>query len=72
MKKIEALGKSLNRAQQKAILGGYGDSAEESEGSSCNAYCGSGSGYSCSGKCSSCEDAGNGAGSGAGQKKMCF
>ena len=56
--------KSLTRNEMKKIMAGSG-------GNSCNVYCGTGSGGSCTDTCLSCEDAGNGSGSGRGQDKMC-
>lgn len=49
----------LTRQQMKKVMGGQEASTTQSA-DSCNAYCGDGSGYTCSGKCSTCDDAGNG------------
>ncbi len=50
----------------KNIMAGSGD-----PGASCNVYCGTGTGYICSGTCSRCVNAGNGAGTKPGQDKLC-
>lgn len=58
----------LTREQLKKVVGGELGSAD-----SCNVYCGDGSGYTCSGQCSSCEDAGNGKNPNVkGGDKLCF
>ncbi len=73
MKKFESLGRTLGKAEQKKIKGGdYGGGYGGGGSSSCNVYCGTGSGGSCTDTCLRCEDAGNGKGSGVGQDKMCF
>ncbi len=55
----------LSRTEMKNIMAGSGG------GNQCNVYCGTGSGQSCDSTCPHCVDAGNGAGTGAGQDKLC-
>jgi hypothetical protein len=61
MKKFQALGRTLSSSEMRTISGG--DEPPESvigdETSTCNAYCGSGSKVTCSGRCATCENAGN-------------
>lgn len=55
----------LSRAEMKNIMAG--------SGSSCDVYCGSGSYYTCSGTCGSCQSAGNGSNPYvAGGDKLCL
>lgn len=69
MKKFESLGRSLSKEEQKKVMGGL----SEPNDNTCNAYCGTGSNVTCSGKCPRCEDAGNGANPNKpGGDKMCF
>jgi hypothetical protein len=51
MKKLQNLGRSLSKIEQKKIVGGYGDPY-------CDAYCGDPT-QSCGGNCPYCVDAGN-------------
>ena len=63
-----SLGRSLSKEDQKKVMGGVRD-----DSNTCNAYCGSGSNVTCSGKCPSCENAGNGANPNVpGGDKLCF
>ena len=55
MKKFENLGRTLSKAEQRKILGGA-----EPKDNSCNTYCGSGSGVTCTDTCTNSVDAGNG------------
>ncbi|MCW3074287.1 MAG: hypothetical protein JWP69_1356 [Flaviaesturariibacter sp.] len=60
MKKFQSLGRSLSGSEMRMILGGDEPVSIIGEGdSTCNAYCGSGSGVTCSGRCVTCGDAGN-------------
>lgn len=68
MKNFDGLGRSLNKDEQKKIKGGIEDG-----GGGCgtsNTYCGTGTGVTC---CPglTCDDAGNGSGTGTGQDKLC-
>lgn len=47
----------LTRSQLRQVLGGV---VEPPAGNSCNVYCGSGSHYTCTDTCKTCESAGNG------------
>ncbi len=58
----------LSRAEMKNIMAGSGGGGG---GNQCNVYCGTGSGQSCDSTCPNCVDAGNGAGTGQGQDKLC-
>ncbi len=73
-----SFGTQLSRSEMKTILGGVSGvkpptycGSTQTNGC-CNAYCGQGSGVTCSGTCASCEDAGNGKGPGPGQDKICY
>ena len=59
MKKFQALGRSLSKAEQKMIMGGVTDPGDGGGCCSNNSYCGTGS--ACVNKCCSgnCEAAGN-------------
>lgn len=48
----------LTKAELKKIIGGNGGGSGSSN--SCNAYCGQGSGYTCTTVCQICDDAGGG------------
>ena len=70
---LQNFGTALSREQMKNVLGGYGEAIDTigDDSSSCNVYCGSGTGYTCQGTCGKCEDAGNGSGNKPGQDKLC-